>query len=338
LLNTNKTDPTSIGRPQTKVALTIALPVFNEGLILCQLHAMLTRVCSEIGISYEILYVNDGSSDRTGEILEELAAEDPRVSIVQLSRNFGHPIALAAAIDLASGQSLILMDADLQDDPAAIPELIRAQREEQAEVVYVVRAGRKESLVMRFFFGLFHWLMAYTSTDPVPRNAGSFGLLGPRALVEVRRVTERLRYFPAIRSFVGFKQVGVLVERKARYDQKSRVGFWGLVRLAGLAFFAESRAPVTLFYIVSVVSLIGSIGLVAYAFIAKLIGIAVVSWASTVTSIAFFSSIIILGEAFVCEYLGRIYDEVRHRPRYIIEKINHARVMGEVHDDGSNTA
>ena len=320
----------------SKVPFTVALPVYNEEGVLKHLHSLLTQACASVEDNYEILYINDGSRDGTGQILRQLAEEDPHVSVVELSRNFGHPAALEVGIEIAEGQSLILMDADLQDDPAVIPELLRIQREEGAEVVYVVRTNRKEPLVMRLMFRVSHWLVQRTATYPVTRNSGSFGLLGARALAEVRNMTERLRYFPGLRAFVGFKQVELKVERGARYDKKSRVGFIGLVRLAGLVFFAETRAPITIFYLLSVVSLLISLGLVTYALITKLSGFAIVAWTSTVTSIAFFSSVIILGQAFICEYLARIYEETRHRPIYIVDNLHRARITTEVQDDDSH--
>lgn len=308
-------------RTHSSVSFTIALPVYNEEAILERLHGLLTDACHRVGQDYEILYVNDGSRDGTPAVLHKLAEDDPHVSVVTLSRNFGHPAALAAAIDVASGEVLVLMDADLQDDPAAIPELLRLHCEEDAEVVYVVRNSRKENLVMRTLFALFHRAIARSSAHHLARDTGSFGLLGPRALTEVRNLTERLRYFPGLRAFVGFKQVPLVVERGARYDRASRVGFRGLVRLAGLAFFSQSRLPVTLFYALSAASLLTALGLVSYALISKVLGNAVVTWASTITAVAFFSSIIILGQAFICEYLARVYEEVRRRPVYIVDTI-----------------
>jgi glycosyltransferase involved in cell wall biosynthesis len=323
-MSANPSDSGHYNPGRRRVPFTVALPVFNEAAILPRLHASLTTACRNAGASYEILYVDDGSSDGTSEILQQLADGDPFVTVVTLSRNFGQPAALAAAVELASGEAVIVMDADLQDDPSAIPALLAVQREQGADVVYVVRSGRREGLVMRLLFAIFHRLIARSSTFHIPRNTGSFGLIGPRALAEVRRLSERLRYFPGLRAFVGFKQVGMPLARGARYDQHSRVRFRGLVRLAGLALFSQSRAPVTLFYWLSSLSLLFSLGLITYAVVAKLLGVAVVAWASTVTSVAFFSAIITLGEAFICEYLARIYEEVRGRPIYIVEAVRRA--------------
>ncbi len=311
------------------VSFTVALPVYNESAVLEQLHTQLTDACRQVGVSYEILYVDDGSRDGSGQILERLAESDPQVSVVRLSRNFGHPAALAAAVDLAAGECLILMDADMQDDPAAIPQLMQAHREQAAEVVYVVRGRRSESFLMRPLFRVFHILFSRTASYGIPRDAGSFGLLGPSALAEVRQLTERLRYFPGLRAFVGFEQVGIEIPRGKRYDDRSRVGFGGLVRLAGLAFFSNSRAPVTVFYLLSLFSALLASGLISYAFYAKYHGFAVKMWASILTSIAFFSAMILLGQAFICEYLSRVYEEVRGRPVYVVQKISRAKQFRE---------
>jgi len=322
-----------VPRPSPRVTFTVALPVYNEEAVLERLHAALTEACLKTGETYEILYVNDGSRDRTSDALQFLAARDPRVSVVELSRNFGHPAALAAAVDMACGDTLIVMDADLQDDPAVIPELLRLQREDAAEVVYVARTRRAEGAGMRVLFNTFHWLISRVSTYEVPRNAGSFGLLGPRALREMRALTERLRYFPGLRAFVGFKQVALHAPRQPRYDRISRVGLGGLLRLAAAAFFSQSSAPAALFYLLSLLSLLSSLGLIVYAVVSKLLGVSVVAWASTVTSVAFFSSVVILGQAFICEYLARIYEEVRQRPTYIVDRMTRGQLLTELGRD-----
>jgi dolichol-phosphate mannosyltransferase len=315
------------------ILLTVALPVYNEERILSHLHDLLTKACQSCVDSYEILYVDDGSTDQTPRVLDEITAHDPHASVITLSRNFGHPAALAAAIDLASGQSLVIMDSDLQDDPGAIPELVRRQREEDAEVIYVVRGERKEGWMRRRLVAAFHWLIAGSSTYPVPENAGSFGLVGPRALVEIRKLTERLRYFPGLRAFVGFKQIPVVVPRGARYDDLPRHGFRWLLRYAGLALFSQSRLPVTLFYVLSGASLLVAVVLAAYAVFSKIFGYALLAWTSTITTVAFFSAVIILGQAFICEYLAHIYEEVRRRPIYIVQGLRRARVA---RDDGAS--
>jgi dolichol-phosphate mannosyltransferase len=302
--------------------LTVALPVFNEAAILEELHRRVVGALDTTGLTYEVLYVDDGSSDGSDGIIRRLADEDPRVSRVRLSRNWGHAAALKAAIDFAQGASLVLMDADLQDDPAVIPRLLEVARDEGAEVVYVVRSERAEPKPVRPLFRLFHWSIARFSSFPVPQDAGSFGLLGPRALAEVRSLNERLRYFPGLRAFVGFKQASVEAPRAARYDQRSRVGMGGLVSLAAQAFFSQSRIPAMLFYVLSAVALVTSIGLVLYAAISRVVGTAIASWASIVTSVSFFSSVIILGLALVFEYLSRIYEEVRGRPVYLVEHVD----------------
>lgn len=312
------------------VALTVALPVYNEARILPHLHSLLTGACGGLDLKYEILYVDDGSTDDTPHVLKEIAERDNHTSVATLTRNFGHPAALAAAIDLARGEILILMDADLQDDPRIIPEMLRKRKEQDAEVVYVVRTKRQERLPARILFGVFHWLLSRSSAYPVPREAGSFGLLGPRALTDVRRFTERLRYFPGIRAFVGHKQCAIFAERGARYDRRSRVGLRGLVKLAGLAFFSQSRLPATLFYWLAGSSLFVTMALIVYAFISRFMGYGVASWASEITSIAFFGGITTLGQAFICEYLARIYEEIRGRPVYLIETV----AWGGATDDG----
>ncbi len=309
------------------IELSVGIPVYNEEAIILTLHNLVTDACRKVTSSYEILFVDDGSSDTTPALLAEIARDDPHVTVVTLSRNFGHAAALSAAVTHTAGRYCVLMDGDLQDDPSAIPLLVERQRETDADVVYVVRTTRDEPLLMRTFARLFHRFIAFASDYPLPQGAGSFGLVGPRALEEIRRFGERLRYFPGLRAFVGFKQVDLHVPRGRRYDNRSRVGARGLIRLAALAFFSQSRAPVKVFYILSGISLLTAIGLGTYAVVAKALGVAVIAWTSTITSVAFFSSMIILGEAFICEYLARIYEEVRRRPVFIVDSIRRAGVL-----------
>lgn len=317
------------GMPRSSVDVTVALPVYNEEGILEHLHDLLTKVCQSCAVTYEILYVNDGSTDKTGAILDGISENDSHVTAITFSRNFGHPAALAAAIDCAAGKSLVIMDSDLQDDPSVIPELLRLHREKKAEVVYVVRAARREGWFRRCLVALFHWILSTSSLYPTPYNAGSFGLIGPRALSEVRRLTERLRYFPGLRAFVGFKQVALEVPRGARYDHTPRHGIKWLFRYAGLALFSQSRIPITIFYVLSAVSLL-VFGIVAlYAIVGKIIGYSLLGWTSIITSVAFWGSIIILGQGVICEYLSRIYEEVRGRPLYIVERINRSSSVGQ---------
>lgn len=315
-------------KPRPSRWLTVALPVYNEAGVIGPLSSALKEVCEQVDESFEVLFVDDGSTDGTPELLDDLADRDPTVSVVKLSRNFGQPAALAAAVDLAAGERLIVMDADMQDDPALIPELVRLHRD-GAEIVYVVRSSRQENAVRRLMMRAFHWLQAHSATYPIPANAGTFGLIGPQALPHVQRLTERLRYFPGLRAFVGFTQTELPAPRGRRYDAKSRVGFKGLMRLAGTALFSQARAPITLFYALGGLSLVVATGLIAYAIIAKLVGAAVVSWASTIITTSFFGSVIILGQAFICEYLARIYEEVRGRPTYIVKEIRPASAQVE---------
>jgi len=304
------------------VDISVALPVFNEENVLTHLYDRLAAVLTKTGLTYEIVFVDDGSTDATPRVLRRLADANPCVTVARLSRNWGHAAALKACLDIASGDSLVLMDADLQDEPELIPTLVAAAERESADVVYVVRSSRGEARWARGLFRVFHWAIARSSTFPLPRDAGSFGLLRPRALVEVRLLSERLRYFPGLRAFVGFRQVAVESPRGARYDGVSRVGFKGLVRLAAQAFFSQSRVPAMAFYCLSFVSLSASVGLVIYALTSRFVfGDAVVSWTSIVTALSLFSGVIILGLALVFEYLARIYEEVRGRPVYLVDFI-----------------
>ena len=314
-----QTDPGS-------VEITVGVPIYNEGGILDLLHRQLREACDRTGRSYEILFVNDGSTDASRAILGRLAEEDPHVTIVDLSRNFGHPAAFTAAVDLAAGNSVIVLDGDLQDDPGAIPDLLRVQAETQADVVYVVRGKRAEPGLHRLFVQLFNWLLCAGATHPFPANVGNYSLLGPRALRAIRQLPERLRYFPGLRAFVGFRQVPLVRDRGARYDRRSRLGFPGLVRLAAQAFFAHTRLVPTLLYGLGVILLLGGAALLLIRLAAptfSLPGSGIVALAALVAGLVLFA------QGLTCDLLTRVYREVSGRPAYLIDRVHRAAVLAE---------
>jgi len=312
---------------RASVVLSVVLPVYNELKVLEELHTRLVCALEGCGLSFEIMFVDDGSTDGTTGELHRLAELHDHISVVRLSRNCGHAAALKAGIDLAAGESVVVMDADLQDEPELIPQLLEESRRQKADVVYVVRTGRAEPVWIRGLFRLFHWSVARTSTFPLPRDSGTFGLIGARALAEIRRLDERLRYFPGLRAYIGLRQVPFAAPRAPRYDGKSRVGTRGLIRLATQAFFSQSRLPAITFYWLSAMSFTVATGLIIFALVARLLQQSVPSWSSLMIVVSAFSTILILGLALAFEYLARIYEEVRARPVYLVDTIYRASMM-----------
>jgi polyisoprenyl-phosphate glycosyltransferase len=312
------TDPPR--RSLFQATVSLVLPVYNEAEVLRRLTAALCRAMDEQDCRYEVVFVNDGSRDGSGEILDELAAEHPALKVVHLSRNFGHQAALHAGLSHAAGDAVIVMDSDFQDDPKALGVFLDLW-EHGYDVVYAVRTKRKENALKRVLFSSFYRLLNRISETPIPRDAGNFGLMDRRVAEELLNLSDTDRYFPGLRSWVGFKQIGVEVERLPRHDENPRVSFFGLCRLAKTAIFSFSRVPLTMFYVIALVSSLVCLGLTSFTLYQKLIAHdATPGWASSLMTASFFGALNSLGVAILGEYVVRIYDQVRNRPQFLVDR------------------
>jgi polyisoprenyl-phosphate glycosyltransferase len=223
--------------------VSLAIPIFNEESVVPELLRRTTAVLEQLpGGPHEIVIVDDGSSDRTVEILSAAAQQNSRLVVVALSRNFGHQTALAAALDQVTWDVAVLMDGDLQDPPEAVPELL-AHFQQGYDVVYVRRVNRKESWWLRVCYYAFYRLIAALSSTALPLDAGDFGLLSRRVIDEIRRMPEHHRYLRGMRTWVGFRQIGVPIERSARYAGRTKYSPLKLLRLASDGIFAFSIVP-----------------------------------------------------------------------------------------------
>ncbi|MCA9269744.1 MAG: glycosyltransferase family 2 protein, partial [Planctomycetales bacterium] len=250
-------------KPLSECLVSVVLPLYNEADALEQLHRLIGAALRAAACRYEIIFVNDGSRDGSGEILDQLAAADPCVKALHLSRNFGHQSAVQAGLAHAQGDCVIVMDADLQDDPAGIASFLE-KWQAGYDVVYAVRVGRKEGPIKRLLFYSFYRVLNFFSNTPMPSDAGNFGLLDGRVAREIAGLDERDRYFAGLRSWVGYRQTGVPVERGERYDDRPRVSLVGLFRLAKSAIISFSSLPLTVFYLIAAASMLVCVGLVIY--------------------------------------------------------------------------
>ncbi len=302
--------------------LTVAIPIHNEEEVL---PALLARVGAALdalpGGPHELLLVNDGSRDRSLELLEAAAARDPRLTVVSLSRNFGHQAALTAAFDHAQGDAMLLMDGDLQDPPEAIPALL-AKLEEGYDVVYVRRTRRKEPAWLRASYWLAYRIIGKLSRIALPSDSGDFAILSRRAVDAVRDLPERQRYLRGLRSWVGFRQAGMDVERAARAAGESK---YSLRRLVGLALdgaFAFSTTPLRFIGVAGGGTLLFSLLFSLYAVYARVVqgrspaGFTALTVLGTLIGGAILLSLWIIGE-----YVGRIYEEVKRRPVYLVDRV-----------------
>ncbi len=304
-------------------AIAIVIPVFNEEAVLPELVSRLTAMFdSRRDCRWSAILVNDGSRDRTLEILLATHARDPRFKLIELSRNFGFQSALAAGLVAAAGaDAVVTMDADLQDPPEVIPELVDAWRG-GAEVVRAVRRSRSETGLRRLAFDLFHKLFSALSDYPVEPNSGTFGLLGRAALEAFNRLPERHRFFPGLRAWVGFARADVPYDRQERAAGQPQQTLHRLIRYAADGIFSFSYLPLRVLTGFGVfVAFMGFAAAVFYAARRILvIETAPTGYTTLVTLLLFIGGVQLIGIGVLGEYLGRVYDEVKQRPNFIVKK------------------
>jgi glycosyltransferase involved in cell wall biosynthesis len=298
--------------------LSVVIPVFNEEKTIPELWARLDKVLSSSGMTAEVIFVDDGSSDRSADLLKQICAQDPRAKLIRLSRNFGHQPALTAGIDHASGDAIVVMDGDLQDRPEAIPDFVR-EWNAGAQVVYAVRTSRQENALMRVAFKAFYRLAARMSGIRLPPDAGIFGLLDRNVVNVLKSMPEHNRYFPGLRAYAGFKQAGIPVDRDARFAGSSQVRLGGLIRLALDAIFAFSYVPIRIATFVGLLVATGAfLFLLVIAFKKFISHAAILGWASTLGAVLLIGGFQLVMLGIVGEYIGRIYEEIKRRPYYVI--------------------
>jgi glycosyltransferase involved in cell wall biosynthesis len=304
------------------IRLSVAIPVHNEESVLPELLQRLRRVLEGVpGGAHELVFVDDGSTDRTFELLREAAAEDSRVIGISLSRNFGHQAAISAALDHISGDAVVIMDGDLQDIPEVIPQFVEKFRE-GFDVVYAQRVRRKEPLLLRICYFLFYRMMARLSDIRLPLDSGDFGLMSRRVADHVRRMPEHHRYLRGMRSWVGFRQIGIPVERAERHSGKSKYSMMRLLKLAADGIFAFSIVPIRAAAIAGAGVMLLSFFYVCYAMYAKLfLHQSPQGFTALLVAITFLSGILLFFLGIIGEYVGRIYEETKARPQYIVGRI-----------------
>jgi glycosyltransferase involved in cell wall biosynthesis len=300
--------------------LSVAIPVFNEEAALPELLRRTRAVLDCIpGGPHEIVLVDDGSSDSTWQILESAAALDPRIKAVELSRNFGHQIALGAALDNVTGDVAILMDGDLQDPPEAIPTLLEHYHLGY-DVVYVERVNRKESWWLRTCYWMFYRLIALLSSTKLPLDAGDFGLMSRRVLDEIKRMPEQHRYLRGLRTWVGFRQIGVPIERDARYAGQTKYSPMRLLKLASDGIFAFSIVPLRAAATVGAMAIAVSFAFSLYFVYAKFWRGSPQGFTALIVAITFLSGVNLFFLGIIGEYVGRIFEQVKGRPHYVVRQ------------------
>ena len=299
--------------------ISIVLPVFNEEVILKELHQKLSEVISKRSEQFEIIFVNDGSVDKSLAILLSIRKEDNRVCILDFARNFGHQVALNAGLREATGDAVILMDSDLEDSPKDILKFLE-QWDLGYEVVYAIRKKRQVSWLKSLFFKFFHKFNKRVSTINM-EAAGIFSLMDRRVVNEMISINEHNPYLPGLRSWVGFKQIGIEIDRGGRYDSSPRVSISQLYKLAFDSFTSFSGNLLSLPIIIGFVFFaISILALIVIVILKMFYGVGPWGWASLASIILFLSGIQFAFIGLLGEYISRIMEEVKGRPLYIIRK------------------
>ncbi|MCS7083288.1 MAG: glycosyltransferase family 2 protein [Bacteroidetes bacterium] len=297
--------------------LSIVIPIYNEAAVLEELLKRLRAALAPLDLDWEVLFVDDGSQDGSWAVLERLAAEDSRVRALGLSRNFGHQRAISAGLEWARGRAVVVMDGDLQDPPELIPELLR-RWQQGYEVVYAVRTRRREPWLMRTAYRIFYRLLSALAEVEIPLDAGDFGLIDRRVLEVMRRMPERSRFVRGLRSWSGFRQIGVPYERAARARGRSKYSWGKLLRLALDGLLAFSSAPLRLAtWMGFFVSSISFVGIVLYLY-RYFTTPRVPGFTTLIIALLFLGGIQLITIGIIGEYIGRIYEEVKQRPLYVV--------------------
>jgi glycosyltransferase involved in cell wall biosynthesis len=301
--------------------LAIVIPVFNEEALLAELKRRLDRVLADIGEDYGVIFVNDGSTDASLEILKTFAAADQRVTVVNLSRNFGHQQSLTAGLSLADGDAVVIMDGDLEDPPEVIVQLL-AKWKEGFKVVTAQRRSRNVGPLKGLLFRGFHRLFQFLSDFPMPLDSGVFCLLDRSACRHLVAFGETNRFIPGLRSWVGFRSATVWYDRGARYAGQPKQTLRRLVKYALDAIFSFSYKPLRVSLVLGLFLFLLSTSYAFVLVVLRILNINVVSgFTTTSVAILFFGGVILVSNGILGEYLGRIYDEVKRRPLYIIDEV-----------------
>jgi dolichol-phosphate mannosyltransferase len=313
------------------VPLSIVVPCYNEEACLRELHVRLSRAAEAVagGGDYEIVLVNDGSRDRTWEVMRELAAGDPHLVAVNLSRNHGHQLALTAGLDLCAGEKILIIDADLQDPPELLGDMLAKMDAEKADVVYAVRRARAgETAFKRSTAKAFYRLLSRLAEIDIPRDTGDFRLMSRRALDALLALPEQARFIRGMVAWIGFRQVPILYDRAARHAGETSYPLGKMMRLALDAVTGFSTAPLRLASHIGLWLVAASVLLLVYIAIGFLTGTAIQGWTSLMLVVVVLGAVQMFVLGMIGEYLGRLYIESKRRPLYIVAEIA-GRAEGE---------
>lgn len=303
--------------------LSIVVPCFNEEACLAELHQRLSTAASgTVGKEYELVLVNDGSRDGSWAAMQQLAAGDPNLVAINLSRNHGHQLALTAGLDLCRGDTVLIIDADLQDPPELLGSMLQTMREEDADVVYGVRRSRSgETAFKRATAHGFYRLLSRATEVDIPLDTGDFRLMSRRALDALLAMPEQARFIRGMVAWIGFKQIPFAYDRQERFAGETKYPLKKMVRFALDALTGFSSAPLKLASHFGLGLSVGSMLLVLYIAYAWASGRSIQGWTSLMLVVVIIGAIQMFVLALMGEYIGRLYNEAKGRPLYIIQDI-----------------
>lgn len=300
---------------------SVVIPMYNEELVVETTYNRLKSVMDTIEDKYELVFVNDGSRDKTVEILGRICEKDPNVKLVDFSRNFGHQVAITAGMDFAEGDTVVVIDGDLQDPPELIPEMIKKWKEGY-DVVYGKRLKRKgETFFKKFTAKLFYRLLNNLTEVDIPVDTGDFRLIDRKVCDALKQVNERNRYIRGLVSWLGFKQTSIEFNREERFAGETKYPLKKMLKFATDAIISFSFKPLRLAsYAGFLLSFFSFIYLLVVLYQRLFTYRAITGWASTMAVSLFFNGIVLLMLGIIGEYIGRIYDEAKGRPLYLVKK------------------
>jgi dolichol-phosphate mannosyltransferase len=304
-------------------SLSVVVPCYNEEACLAELHARIggaARSC--VGEDYEIVLVNDGSRDRSWALMQQLAARDPRLVAINLSRNHGHQLALTAGLDLCSGERILIIDADLQDPPELLPSMLVEMDEQGADVVYAVRRARAGETRFKLATAkLFYRALSRLAEIEIPRDTGDFRLMSRRALDALLSLPEQARFIRGMVAWVGFRQVPIVYDRAERHAGVTKYPLSKMVRFALDAVTGFSTAPLRMASHVGLWLVAASVLLLGYIAIGFFTGSAIQGWTSLMLVVVVLGAVQMFVLGMIGEYLGRLYIEAKRRPLYIVSDV-----------------
>ena len=311
--------------------LSIVVPCFNEEACLHELYTRLGAAARiAVGEDYELVLVNDGSRDASWPKMQQMAAADSHVVAVNLSRNHGHQLALTAGLDLCRGDAILIIDADLQDPPELLPSMLAAMREQQADVVYGVRKSRAgETAFKRATAHGFYRLLSRATEVDIPLDAGDFRLMSRRALDALLAMPEQARFIRGMVAWIGFRQVPFPYDRGERFAGETKYPLKKMMRFAFDALTGFSSAPLKLASHAGLWLSAGSVLLILYIAYAWMAGQSIQGWTSLMLVVVVLGAIQMFVLALMGEYIGRLYNEAKRRPLYVVQEVAGGGERGE---------